>query len=125
MNSSGVQLGLVFPPSGSTVKKPASTWAIVLASLNFNALASLSAVLVKHAHGMKTVCSSASLRLKGAGPLDANLLDGIESVNDGRLVLGVKHASKGFWVLPVLAAVPFPVCPALKTLLQVRSLSPC
>ena len=35
MNSSGVQLGLVFPPPGSIVKKPASIWAIVLASLNF------------------------------------------------------------------------------------------
>ena len=93
MNGRGVQFGLVFPRSGSIMRKPASIWANLLASLNFNAPRFSLGVLVKHAHGMKTVCSSASLRLKDAGPLDANLLVEIESVNDGRLVLGVKHAS--------------------------------
>jgi hypothetical protein len=45
---------------------------------------------------MITVSFSASLRQKGAGPLDAELLVEIESVCDGRLFFGVKHASKGF-----------------------------
>jgi hypothetical protein len=74
---------------------------------------------------MITVCSSASLRLKDAGPCDANLLDEIESVNDGRILLGVKHASKGFLGVANFGESSLPEVSGPKTLLQVRALSPC